>query len=307
MQRLSSTRCFVLASGACWLLACDQPKPRCSIARGDFAATYTLVASSGPCEPLRGEVLSVQAYTAPRSASDPRPDYDKTSVGIQPSALSALLAGAADRGAPDPSDQPFALGAFADSSPDSEDTCSVPLLSSARVRLPALAEQVEMCSTLPPEPAVDVSYAFSNLEVYVTAGAYGTQFSADLTLTRGECVDQYRVHAVYPTVSCAVELMDDGGEPLPDAGALPDGGALPDAGALLDARADSPSEDPHTMDGACPEEEPAAVLVADDSLCSPNGDPAMGRPYGSGINPDFAVQCDPELLLCVLSGTATTP
>lgn len=302
MRRLSSTRGFVLASGACWLLACDQPKPRCSIARGDFAATYTLVASSGPCEPLRGEVLSVQAYTAPRSASDTRPDYDKTSVGIQPSALSALLAGAGDRGTPDPSDQPFALGAFASGSPDGDDLCSVPLLSSARVRLPALPEQVEMCTTLPPEPAVDVSYAFSNLEVFVTAGAYGTQFSADLTLTRGECVAQYRVHAVYPSVSCgvaasAMEPMDDGGAPLPPL----------DGGAPLDASANLPPADPSMSDGACPEEEPPEVLVPDDALCSPNGDPAMGRPYGSGINPDFAVQCDPELLLCVLTGSATAP
>jgi hypothetical protein len=41
----------------------------------------------------------------------------------------------------------------------------------------------------------------------------------------------------------------------------------------------------------------------DITLCDPKSDPANGRPYGSGINPDFKsnVACDPDLLLCVLN------
>jgi hypothetical protein len=40
----------------------------------------------------------------------------------------------------------------------------------------------------------------------------------------------------------------------------------------------------------------------DASRCDPEADPAHGRPVGSGINPDFKddVECDAELLLCVL-------
>jgi hypothetical protein len=40
----------------------------------------------------------------------------------------------------------------------------------------------------------------------------------------------------------------------------------------------------------------------DITQCDPESDPAAGRAYGSGINPDFKdnVDCDPDLLLCVL-------
>lgn len=40
--------------------------------------------------------------------------------------------------------------------------------------------------------------------------------------------------------------------------------------------------------------------VAVDALCCPEADPNGGRPTGSGINPDFPMKCDPDLLLCVL-------
>jgi hypothetical protein len=42
------------------------------------------------------------------------------------------------------------------------------------------------------------------------------------------------------------------------------------------------------------------IAVPDDSLCCPNADPEAGRITGSGINPDFPVKCDPNLLICVL-------
>ncbi len=41
------------------------------------------------------------------------------------------------------------------------------------------------------------------------------------------------------------------------------------------------------------------VLAPD--LCLPEADPAAGRPTGSGINPDFPVECEPKTALCVLT------
>lgn len=38
----------------------------------------------------------------------------------------------------------------------------------------------------------------------------------------------------------------------------------------------------------------------DNDLCSPDPIPEKGIVFGSGINPDFPVVCDPDLLLCVL-------
>ncbi|HYO53306.1 hypothetical protein [Archangium sp.] len=40
----------------------------------------------------------------------------------------------------------------------------------------------------------------------------------------------------------------------------------------------------------------------DDTKCDPNPDPSVGRVRGSGINPIFPVKCDPEALICVLTG-----
>lgn len=42
--------------------------------------------------------------------------------------------------------------------------------------------------------------------------------------------------------------------------------------------------------------------VGDPDLCDPVANPAMGRPTGSGINPDFKdnLMCDPDTFLCVL-------
>jgi hypothetical protein len=278
------------------LAGCDQPRPRCSIARGEFSAIYTLrsPATGGPCEALHGELLSVQAYTAARSASDKRPDYDKTSIAIQPSALTALLTNASGRADANAEDLPYALGPFAKSEPADDDFCSVPMLNSARVRLPALVEQLEQCGAIPAEPAVDVSYAFRNVRVYTTAGAYGTQFAADLTYTVGDCTAEYGVSAVYPAVSCEAAPPEPPMDEAPMMGDL-DGGA-----ALIDAQLEAP---PEPVDAGCPEAEaPAPPPTMDESLCDPVANPAQGRALGSGINPDFAVQCDPDLLLCVLKG-----
>jgi len=38
----------------------------------------------------------------------------------------------------------------------------------------------------------------------------------------------------------------------------------------------------------------------DDAACDPRANPAEGRNFGSGINPDFKVKCDPKFLYCVL-------
>jgi len=47
-------------------------------------------------------------------------------------------------------------------------------------------------------------------------------------------------------------------------------------------------------------ESAAAPGMPDDALCCANADAAAGRPFGSGIHPDFRTKCDPALLQCVL-------
>lgn len=261
----------VLSLGA---MGCDQPAPKCGVARGMFAATYTLVSGEGECAMLHGDLLGVQAYNARTSASDDRPDYDKTSVAIQPQALTDLLGASAGLADPNEDDLPYALGRFAHSSPKSS-YCDVPELSVARLRLPEIAEQeVDACTTLPVQPAVDISYEWSNVRVLVTPANYGTRFEADLTYTNGDCTATYKVAAIYPVVSC-------------DAAPVPE-----------EPEATDPEEtDEEPM---CPAEPEPVTPIPDDGLCAAVPDVAAGHPIGSGISPDFAVRCDPDLLLCVL-------
>jgi hypothetical protein len=40
-------------------------------------------------------------------------------------------------------------------------------------------------------------------------------------------------------------------------------------------------------------------VVKNANLCSPCADPSMGRAMGSGLNPDFAIECDNDSLLCL--------
>lgn len=304
----------VSLSGLLALSACDQPAAKCSIARGAFAARYTLVSGTGDCATLTGEQIGVDVYYQPISKKDPQPDLDHTFVALQPDSLTGALAATAGLAQPNAEDHPYAFGPFAQTDPNA-DFCIVTAPSTARVRLPAIPEQMDMCTTTPAQPAVDISYTWSNVKVYVTPSAYGTQFAADLTYVKDGCTAQYHVTAVYPAVSCGVDTTAAPAAPAtdPDAGASEAGTAgATDAGIAqgMDAAVDMDAAGPETGedgssptedDGACPKpDEPAGPQTADETLCSPNPDVSKGRAVGSGINPDFNTVCDPTLLLCVL-------
>jgi hypothetical protein len=303
--------CSAFTLGLC-ATACDQPAPKCAVQRGAYAAKYTfvsMVSGSGDCGALTGELLNVTAYGVPTSKSDPQPDPARTVIGVQPQTVTDLLgsaAGAMVSG--NPEDNGVSLGEFAKAEPGKDDFCVAPALSTTRVRLPTIPESTEMCVTTPEQPPVDVTYDFKNIRVYTTAAAYGTQFAADLTYTKDGCSALYRVDAVYPAVDCTkAQETTDSPATGDDAGASTDA-FVPqgmDASADIDSSvSDEDAGDVSDADGGCAppmDEEPAPDPVPDDSLCLPYADVAAHRATGSGINPDFAVHCDPGLLLCVLS------
>lgn len=269
--------CVVL--GAC----AKQPRPKCTVARGNFAATYTLISGKGECAELKGEILGVNAYNAQASASDKTPDYDHASIGILPQSISDLLAaGATDSNA---KHEPHALGEFDSSEPDSDGFCTAPKLSVSRLQSAEVPEQSDACMATPALPAVDIEYVWSDVRVYTTAAALGTQFSATLSYSKDGCTARYHVRAVYPSLSCA------GTAPVPDGGqAEEDGG---DSSSPMDAAIASASDEDAggEADAACPPAPaPTPAPVADATLCSPD----------NGLNPDLDVRCDPDLLLCVL-------
>jgi hypothetical protein len=258
-----------------WLAACKQPAPKCNVSHGPFWAKYTLVSGEGDCAMLTGEELDVQSYYAPRSTRDPRPDYGNVSMAIAPASVTAALANAAGLAEPAMADTPYALGQFSASTPDAEGFCRVPQLAAARLRLAEVPEHaLDMCTTAAAAPAYDVSYEFSNVRVYYTPAAIGTQFAAELRYRQRDCVATYRVSALYPMISCAA--------PSADAGAPGSADADEDA---------SGGDEDASLDAGCPLPPAAAgPSVADDALCQ-----------GAGINPDFAVACDPVAQMCVLT------
>lgn len=247
---------------------------------------------------LVGDTLTVDVYYEPISEQNARPDPNRPLVSITADSLAGVLGAAAGRADGNTEDKTYALGEFAKLEP-SGDFCVVPSLSPARVRLPALEPVEDMCNPLPGEPAVDITYTWSDVRVYVTPDAYGTQFAANLTYTKDGCTAQYRVTSLYPAVPCGVEITAAAPAPATD----PDGGAT-DAGISqgMDAAADMDAAEPDTeggsmdpaeSDGGCEEgDPPAGPQMPDDSLCASTA--------GSGLNPAFAMSCDPNLLLCVL-------
>jgi len=210
-------------------LGCEQPLPRCDVAQsletgGNFAARYTLKEGSatgtGDCDQLVGETLYFGSFY--KRNGDDTPNYRKVSVGIQPESTLGPLENA--QGAmvtPNPADKPYAYGGFEDSEPNNDGFCEVRELSPARVRLPD-APAWEMPNPedemAPPimnaeQPAIDLKYEFSNVQVYMTVGSPGRQLTAELTYSRRvpaediDCTAKYTISALFPATYCGLDEM----------------------------------------------------------------------------------------------------
>lgn len=275
----ASVQCFFASASIVALYGCDQPKPHCNVAHGSFWAKYTLVSGEGACAMLSGEQLDVQSYYAPRSKTDKRPNFDAVSIAIQPKTITDAIGNAAGIAEPEADDVAYAMGRFVTVEPDDDGFCRADKLAAARLHLPVVAEHpLDMCTTAPEAPAYNISYAFSHVRVYYTPAAIGTQLEADLTYTQDDCTAVYKVAAVFPAVACAAAPESEGAAPAAD------GGSEQDAGAA----------DASTEDAGCPPPPPAGPEPSpDDALCE-----------NAGINPDFALSCDPVQMMCVLAKPA---
>jgi hypothetical protein len=187
---------FVLCSSQ----ACDEPKPKCNIGRGDFTAKYTYVSGPDTCKETKGDTLGLQAYNAVGTGG--RPNLDVGSIAIRSLTLGTLAQNADGTSAadPDPTHHPHAFGNFTTAEPDDDDFCYVPTLQPAVQNLGLIPADPD--NEIDEQPATQQSYAWSNVKVYVTAGVAGTQFTADLVLTVDGTACTYKVQAMYPAVPC---------------------------------------------------------------------------------------------------------
>ncbi len=186
----------VAAVGALALASCSgavQPGPACLAGHGGWAAKYTPKPGqtlTGACAVKKGEVVGIETYYGTGTSRDLEKFALKT-------ATLTALEDTANIGL-DPDHSIISLGNFADPRPDADNFCSVPSFSAAEQHLPADGA----------DPAVDISYKWSNVKLFVTAASPGQQLSAELEYSEDGCTAKYDVSAVYPAVDCGVTDED---------------------------------------------------------------------------------------------------
>jgi hypothetical protein len=240
----------------------DQPRIKCTAGHGPFAVVYSHVSGQEGCAPAAGEQIGVEAYNYPLDdGSNVNPN--RGSLGMQSFDLTDQIH-ARPKG--DDAHLPYSKGDWASSEPGPDDFCTVLPMNEAEQNLayvPAIPPGPDGGGGAKAIPAVNIKYAWSNVRFYATPGSPGTQLIAELTYTKAEG----DADGGAPGAPCTQTVKAVGLWPV----------------APCDA------DDPMDPDGI------------DESKCSPFPDNSKGRPLGSGIGPDIAYRCHPDLHLCVLA------
>jgi hypothetical protein len=171
---------WIVSLGSTALLgACDyeQPLPQCTVGRGEHAVRYSLVSGSGACANKTAEIVGAQIFRTPGSGIPP-------TLVFRPAPLAA-------NGDKDPENSITASGDFTTEYPGDDEVCEAPSFSEAR-QLVAQANGT----------TVDMRYQWSNVRVQGSAAIPGTQWSADLVYTEGECTATYRAVGMFPALKC---------------------------------------------------------------------------------------------------------
>lgn len=253
---------FLLGSSG---VSCTQPELLCNVTSSPFdpyIAQYIPKDPASNCLALPGEFIGMKTYNPPLEDGK-NVDASKTSVAVQAIAVGQLTDDGRAAGAVD-SDQThtqFSLGDFSNT-PNADDFCSAPDLSAAEQHIPR-TDYTDAEGNAQVFPETRLKYEWKDLQVYMTFAAPGSAATGEVTITR-EVTDP----TTGTTDSCTTTYV---------ANAL-----FPAVGCeVTDAMG-------------------AGTGMPDDTRCCSKADLANGRPFGSGINPDFKVKCDPTLLLCVL-------
>jgi hypothetical protein len=224
---------LALVAGAWSFASCSQPPTPCTVGPAGaypYAVRYTPLGAPPACATStgfliqRGDLVGIDAYFRPYAGA-------VATVALRADTLGQEVKKYRTRSVadPDPTHQPYALGAFAAVNPDADAMCRVIGLE--------LAEQ-DLSSTPAGSgalPAESIQYVWSNVAFYVTAADQGTQFSGDVVITLDGCSVRYHAVGLWPGVPC-----DDGhGNALPDLCnpcAEPDVGRFTGSGISPDAK-----------------------------------------------------------------------
>ncbi len=109
----------------------DQPRPKCTTGRGQFAATYKPVAVADAGCSLTGEKIGVEAYN-PALPDNSNADLNKGSIAIKGGKMAAAIT--AHGGVAETTHDPNSIGNFSTSEPGGDNFCDVPTLSAGGFR-----------------------------------------------------------------------------------------------------------------------------------------------------------------------------
>lgn len=340
---------LVVSPALAFASGCSQPPASCTVSTfTGYAAKYQLVEGTGSCAERAGDVIGMAAYNPATKDQNGNtvPNLNSVSLAIRTETLGAAVAHAKDEGFVDELEghAPHAFGKFTTTLP-TNDICTAELAEAVQQLplIPGLDDEPEdPDDDVPEQPALDVQESWSELQVYVTAAALGTQAKAKYTITDTVegCTATYDVLAVFPAVFCEdftagdpldIESIDDSGADrtvlittVADHGlAVGDSVDVADVddvelsydgsytvAEIVDGRTFRTEEiDP--FDGEDPDPAGSAgtvtkvTSVPNQDFCSPVALPEKGISTGTGISPDFPVVCDPTLFMCVLDAEPT--
>jgi hypothetical protein len=219
-----------LSALASTFVSCAQAKVVCLVGHAGsqigYAVTYTAKPSASGCgsmvehtpgvtlDQLKGDIVGFETYHPVVTTADGAdPDFTKTTVALQADSLGVLRLDKEAKDAADASDgKAYAIGSFVNAEPDADNFCPVKDIQPAELSFPEVAEAKDDMGEVvqAAEDPVDVKYEWSNLKLYVTAAAPGTQFSGDLKYTQNGCTVEYHAVGLWPAVDCGVYDDDTG-------------------------------------------------------------------------------------------------
>lgn len=216
---------------------CTQNPPDCRAARGDFAVKFT--ATNGTCGNFTVGFVGMQSFYP---VKDGKQDYDHPYLTMQSEVVGGVFQASQSYGPEflDTMHKAYGKGDFTTVYPDDNGVCVVPTMSAGEQDIPEVpgeaggaggmggagagtggAGGAPACPEPPPPgpfpgaPATNVKTEFSNVKVYVTAAAPGTQFVADMKYSENidgvSCEATYKLVGIWPVVDCGKYTEDDCG------------------------------------------------------------------------------------------------
>jgi hypothetical protein len=264
-------RCLIALPmlASCAVFSCSQAPAECVVGHAGSGLGYgTTLAIKGdmpPCasdpkfthasgvllKDVKGDVFGLETYH-PKSRTEEAPDYTQTSVAIKADSLGAM----ADLNGADDEHPPYAFGKFKTLSPGSDNFCAVTLDQPAEQNFAGITE-IDLLTGDPKADAMMKPLAPQDVNVKYAWNDFKLYVTpaAPGTQFSGDLTYTQSVGAD----SCTVTYHAVGMWPAVD------------CGVYNDYTGDADDTDPDS--------------------CLPDADTEAGRPVGSGINPDFPVEC----------------